>query len=208
MTIARLGDEDHLYEWMTSICFLFASLISLYMFFPKRNLIFLIMAAAFFIGFGEEISWGQRILGFKTPESLYAINMQKEFNFHNIATWEINFLFKLFTLAYGIILPLCVFHIGFCSSLARKLRIPVPPVSIGIFFLIDWVVFKWFLLFVLHSGSVPKYYFALTEIYEFITSFVLLSIFIFFYLNRNIIVEGMDIKESLYPSPRRNQSDY
>ena len=207
MTIARLGDEDHLFEWMTSICFLLASFISLYMFFPKRNLLFLLMAAAFFIGFGEEISWGQRIFGFKTPESLYAINMQKEFNFHNIATWEINFLFKLFTLAFGIILPLCVFHFPFCANLARKFRIPVPPVSIGIFFLIDLIVFKLFLLIVLHPGAVPKYYFALTEIYEFITSFVLLFIFIFFYLNRFIIIEGMDIKQGSHPS-RPIKSDY
>lgn len=208
LTIATLGDEDHLFEWMTALCFLLSSIISLYMFFPKRNLIFLLMAAAFFIGFGEEISWGQRILAFETPESLYAINMQQEFNFHNIATWEINFLFKIFTLAYGIALPLCVFHSDFCANLARTFRIPIPPVSIGIFFLIDWVIFKMFLTFVLHPGSVPKYYFALTEIYEFVTSIVLLSVFMYFYLNRYTIVEGKDVKESLCPSRLIRRSNY
>lgn len=32
---------------------------------------------------GEEISWGQRILGFETPESLAVKNTQNEFNLHN-----------------------------------------------------------------------------------------------------------------------------
>ncbi len=199
LTIARLGDEDHFFEWTTSLCFLFCSLISFKLFFQKKNMIFLLMSAVFFFGFGEEISWGQRILGFETPGSLYDINRQKEFNMHNIATWEINFLFKSFTLAFGIILPLSVFHVDFLGNLARKLKIPVPPVSIGMFFLFDWIIFKFSLELVLHPGAVPKYYFALTEIYEFITSFILLSIFLYFYLNRNIRVEGEDIKESLYP---------
>ncbi len=38
----------------------------------------------FLFAAGEEISWGQRILGFKTPESLEQINDQNEFNLHNI----------------------------------------------------------------------------------------------------------------------------
>jgi hypothetical protein len=32
----------------------------------------------------EEISWGQRILGIETPESIAKINHQSELNFHNI----------------------------------------------------------------------------------------------------------------------------
>lgn len=33
---------------------------------------------------GEEISWGQRLFGFSTPEDLSAINKQDEVNLHNI----------------------------------------------------------------------------------------------------------------------------
>lgn len=196
-TIARIGDEDHLFEWMSSIIFLLCSVIFAYLTVSKRNLIFLVLAAAFFIGFGEEISWGQRIIDFNTPEKLYSLNMQKEFNFHNIATWEINFLYKVFTLAFGIVLPLIVFHSGIFSRLARKFKIPVPPVSIGIFFLIDWLVFKFFLEMVLKTGYTEKYYFALTEIYEFITSFVMLTIAVFFLNTRKVIPAGEDIKERI-----------
>ena len=31
----------------------------------------------------EEVSWGQRVFGFKTPDSIGAVNAQGEFNLHN-----------------------------------------------------------------------------------------------------------------------------
>lgn len=34
----------------------------------------------------EEISWGQRLFGFATPDTLAAVNWQGEFNFHNVQT--------------------------------------------------------------------------------------------------------------------------
>ncbi len=42
-------------------------------------------AFGFFVVAGEEISWGQRILGIDTPESLERANVQGELNLHNIA---------------------------------------------------------------------------------------------------------------------------
>jgi cytochrome b561 len=48
--------------------------------------LYLIAALGFaFIG-GEEISWGQRILGFATPDALGEINKQDEANVHNIGS--------------------------------------------------------------------------------------------------------------------------
>jgi hypothetical protein len=77
------------------------------------------------------------------------------------------------------------------------MRVPVPPITIGIFFLADWIAFSFFLEFVLVKGATPKYYFACTEIYEFITSLILLVISMFFLLNRQWLVLGSDIKEQL-----------
>ncbi|WP_299326645.1 hypothetical protein [Parasphingopyxis sp.] len=34
----------------------------------------------------EEISWGQRVIGFATPEAMAEANWQNEFNFHNLQT--------------------------------------------------------------------------------------------------------------------------
>jgi hypothetical protein len=37
-----------------------------------------------FVFAGEEISWGQRLIGFSTPEPLKEVNLQGEFTIHNI----------------------------------------------------------------------------------------------------------------------------
>ncbi len=84
---------------------------------------------------GEEISWGQRLIGFATPDALMDINAQEEFNLHNI---DIN-LFYLIQL-YGS-LGLCV---AACAAyFARKtalFRIPLPSIwiALGSLVLLSW----------------------------------------------------------------------
>lgn len=41
---------------------------------------------------GEEINWGQRIIGFETPAFLANLNTQGEFNLHNIREYDENFI--------------------------------------------------------------------------------------------------------------------
>lgn len=36
---------------------------------------------------GEEISWGQHLFGWRTPEVLQALNRQHETNLHNVSSW-------------------------------------------------------------------------------------------------------------------------
>ncbi|MEE9285869.1 MAG: hypothetical protein V3V35_09110 [Dehalococcoidia bacterium] len=49
---------------------------------------YILLALAFLIGGLEEISWGQRIFGWGTPESLAEVNKQNETNLHNIFVVE------------------------------------------------------------------------------------------------------------------------
>ncbi|MER2998174.1 hypothetical protein [Pontibacter populi] len=42
------------------------------------------IALVFIFGSGEEISWGQRIFGYQTPDELKDVNTQGEFNLHNM----------------------------------------------------------------------------------------------------------------------------
>jgi len=37
---------------------------------------------------GEELSWGQRLLGFRTPDAFSGVNTQEEFNVHNLSRLE------------------------------------------------------------------------------------------------------------------------
>lgn len=84
-----LVQEDGLVEIIQVILLLFASYFSLRLFklnLHKKKIIALIMGLAF-IGFffiaGEEISWGQRIFNWSTPDHYAVTNIQGETNIHN-----------------------------------------------------------------------------------------------------------------------------
>jgi hypothetical protein len=92
----RFLQEDNVVEWATAFS-AFAGAIYGFRFLgrarrhrmPAFPLIFyaLVTAGLFVLG-GEEISWGQRIVGFHTPASLSEFNRQGEFNFHNLPELE------------------------------------------------------------------------------------------------------------------------
>lgn len=128
--IAAAIPEDHYFEIIGASALFATSLLFLYGFRVARKtleksrvslmkqLIYLGLAALFFFGAGEEISWGQRILGFQTPDSLTQVNRQEEFNVHNLTVLETNklldadrlfdmfwFLFGVFTPALALVLP-------------------------------------------------------------------------------------------------------
>jgi hypothetical protein len=103
--------EDNLVEYIGFVFLfaagLFAALASWKNFGLKKPIpasILLGVGILFIVAAFEEISWGQRIFGFDTPEKLLAINDQDEFNFHNIdkrffdrALDRLNILFVVFT---------------------------------------------------------------------------------------------------------------
>jgi len=75
----------------------------------KRWLVLLLLATVYFAG--EEISWGQHLLGWETPQWYQTLtgNRQKETNFHNINSWlnqKPRILFTLWVVIGGILLPL------------------------------------------------------------------------------------------------------
>lgn len=83
--------EDGFVEYLTVLalfmcgflCFYRASILA-----PFKKPIFILslvfMGFVFVFGLGEEISWGQRIFGFKTPEFFLKYNTQGELNLHNL----------------------------------------------------------------------------------------------------------------------------
>ena len=122
--------EDHYFELIGAFSLLMTSLLFFYGFRVARKtldktwaslikqLVYLGLALLFFFGSGEEISWGQRILGFQTPETLSQVNRQEEFNLHNLSVWEASkfldpdrlfdifwFLFAVFTPAVALVVP-------------------------------------------------------------------------------------------------------
>jgi len=213
--VADLGDEDKFFEWWTAISLFMSSFICFYLFIRSKNVFFILLALAFFFGGGEEISWGQRIFGFKTPELLDEVNAQHEFSFHNIEIFnssdrngnmkhgfarllEVNFLFRLFMMVYGIVLPFVVFHVKLIRKFTEKIKMPIPPIGIGIFFFINWFIFRILHVYVLSSQYGLQYLDSASEIFECVGAFILLIVSIYFLTDRKKIVFGQDIKNYLF----------
>ena len=91
----RLSNEDSLIEYLSAITLALTGVIFLIAFnysrkvvnsnFTKwRAILFLLLGIVFLLVAGEEISWGQRLFNIPTPDFLYRLNDQNEFNFHNV----------------------------------------------------------------------------------------------------------------------------
>ena len=70
--------------------------------------ILLVTLASFYFA-GEEVSWGQQIFHWETPESIGALNDQNETNLHNMSSWfdqKPRILLELWVLIGGVFVPL------------------------------------------------------------------------------------------------------
>jgi hypothetical protein len=104
--------EDGPLEYPQFLCYLAAAIFAAGVAYkrlraghPWQALMFLAFGVGSFVIAGEEISWGQRIFGWQTPEELAAINHQGETTVHNIR-WVQELLGALLTVASGVAIAL------------------------------------------------------------------------------------------------------
>jgi hypothetical protein len=125
---------------------------------------------------GEEISWGQRIFGWVTPDALIAINKQEETNIHNIV--GVGSAFKWIQLlvgAYGTIFPLVVLKSTRLARYRDFLSWVVPHYTLLPYFLpmFVWKVFR-------NLTEVPdRYYFMVEQYNEIIELILAIGMFLF-----------------------------
>jgi len=125
----------------------------------RRNLFLGLLAVIMFICFGEEISWGQRFLGFETPQFLAGLNAQNETNLHNIwlvHQWRpdgneksflglllnMNRLFSIFWLTYFVVVPISAKRSERVRRALTFTGIPIPPIWAGGLFLATYISYK------------------------------------------------------------------
>ena len=89
----RLLLEDSLVEWATAIALIaaaaFAGIVAGTLWRGRQSahaLIYALVFVAALVAAGEEISWGQRLLGLDTPDAVREANLQGELNIHNLDT--------------------------------------------------------------------------------------------------------------------------
>ena len=129
--LAGLTVEDGLVEYLTAALFLVAAVAfaAAAVVRAARPLWVLPLAAACFLVAGEEVSWGQRLLGLGTPGALAEMNVQGETNLHNIEGVHgiVRLVAVVVLVTVFVLLPLAVRHSRALRVLAQRLRFPIPP---------------------------------------------------------------------------------
>ncbi len=167
-TIIKIGREDGPVENYGALSYLISSILFFTAFAyskidrnsrRQRNLFYLLLGVLFFICFGEEISWGQRIFNIKTPDIISELNAQKEINLHNLWIFyatnpdgqrksfialmlNLSRLFSIFWMLYCVVIPIVDKLSVRINSKFKKINFPVPPIWIGIIFLTNYLVFR------------------------------------------------------------------
>ena len=103
------------FEWATAICLLAVCVLA-YKIMRKitglQRYLFAGLGLASFVICGEELSWGQWIFGWETPEDLAEINLQDETNLHNLVnprTYDLVYYAMGYTVLLGALLAYFVF---------------------------------------------------------------------------------------------------
>jgi len=159
---AWINQEDGLIEQATAMIFLCCSVMSTILavkFLKRRRSVgsnaSIVWRAGwhglfglfFFLCFGEEISWGQRIFGWETIEALKTVNVQDESNLHNLFGYLTDHLFIAGVFGYGALLPLVCLRYPFCRRALDWIGLPVATAGLAVGFLLvstlhDWSVYR------------------------------------------------------------------
>lgn len=166
-----LTKEDGLVEYAAVVCYLVSAAITItlfyisksserrYLFGFRRNVTFLFIGILFIIFAGEEVSWGQRIFNFTTPEFWSFLNRQGEMTLHNLNFWEtldtlgnqkhgiVRFfssvaIYDYFWFALFLIIPILNKFWLKANHFFKEVDIPVINILYGLLFLLNYIVFE------------------------------------------------------------------
>jgi len=96
---------------------------------------------------------------------------------------DLNVLYKLFYLSWCVLLPLLYVYFQSAKTVILKIGLPVPPVSIGLFLVLNLTGYFIFKFYFMREDVVPLVLRAFQEASEFYASSVLFVISIYFLLN-------------------------
>jgi len=131
--------EDGPVEWMTIAIYVVAAAAAAY---TTRRLwsagagalvpLYALFSLGLLVIAGEEASWGQRQIGFDTPQAVREVNTKGEFNFHNASGFPVHLAFILVSLYGTLGRPLIGPFLARVGPVWRDL-LTVPPVLAGYF---------------------------------------------------------------------------
>jgi len=188
--VRNLTREDQFVEYVGAALFLMASVAFFLLYKRSRqismftkisfrgNIFYLLLGLAFLFVCLEEISWGQRLIGFQTPEGIRDINAQSEFNLHNLNIFHgatesgerkgfwglllnMDRLFAIFWLSYCCLIPVLCRISPPTRALLDRIRLPIVPIFVGALFIANYAATK-----ILEMVVATEFHHAIVEIKE------------------------------------------
>jgi hypothetical protein len=118
-----------------------------------------LLGLVFMLGCLEEISWGQRIIGFQTPEEIRDINAQNEFNLHNLQVFHgttesgerksfwalfltIGRMFSMFWFSFCCLVPVLHRYSPQFRSFLNRIQLPIAPMFLAAVFFLNYAISK------------------------------------------------------------------
>jgi len=155
-TLDAFAREDGIFENLTAVYLLGASLVFVVCFFRFRKssrllkLSYIGLALLFFVGAGEEISWGERIFKWEDQNYIRDINVQGELTIHNLKYFQgeeaiipvsISQLFIVFAFVFAVLIPLAC---RLFPKIERFLApiIPIMPLEFGVLVVATYIFQK------------------------------------------------------------------
>jgi hypothetical protein len=140
-----LMQEDRAVEWGTFILFLVAGVVRSYAAIRTRRLFDVLVGLFCLFVAGEEISWGQRLIGFTPAEVFLEYNAQQEANVHNFAgifgrpKWVLIMALS----GYGLLLP-ALMRSARTRRLLDRLGATAPRLELTPWFVVAIVLLIWY----------------------------------------------------------------
>lgn len=158
----------------------------------KKNYFYIFFSVLFFVGFGEEISWGQRLMDLEAPQIFQEINKHKETNLHNLKIFGKGMLrpdiwFFIFWFSYCLILPAMNKYSLESRNYMVRIGFPVPPLWIGYLLLVNITIYCIPQLFPSDWPQTQKYK-AFLEIMESNAAFIF-SVLAFHELKKQLLIK-------------------
>jgi hypothetical protein len=144
--------EDGLVEWLTVLGLLLGAVVAwrrVIKLQHKKGVVFLVtsflLGLVLIFGAGEEISWGQRILGLKSPEYFQEHNAQGETNLHNLVLGGVRLNRWIFSIgltvilgSYILLMPYLYRSKSWMRRFVNYFGIPLPRAYQIIAFILVW----------------------------------------------------------------------
>ena len=140
-----LLEEDRFVEWTTVGLFAAAGFIGLRLAILRRLMFAALVALFCLFVAGEEVSWGQRLLGFDSPEFFLANNFQQEMTLHNLPQSFVSpkWILIIVLASYGLLLPAAA-RVQRLRALIAKTGAAAPPIQLRPWFAAAIVLLLWY----------------------------------------------------------------